>query len=230
MSDKKNVTGQEAGDAVIAKAKDFWGKYGKVLTIASVLVILAAGGWYYYQNFIKKPREVKAADAMYKAEEYFRMDSVNQALNGDGQYIGFLKVIEKYGSTKAGKLANFYAGSCYIKLNDNEKAIKYLKKVSTSSKLVQARAYKLLGDAYADLGKSKEAFDYYKKAGTYFEEDISGSAESLYNAAYLAQSVLNDTKSAIELYKEIKEKFPNTQQSSDADLNLAKLGVYNTEN
>lgn len=28
---------------------------------------------------------------MFKAEEYYRIDSVNLALNGDGQYDGFLK-------------------------------------------------------------------------------------------------------------------------------------------
>lgn len=55
------------------------------------------------------------------------MDSVNLALNGDGMNWGFLRVIDKYGGTKAGNLANFYAGDCYIKLNENEKAIKYLK-------------------------------------------------------------------------------------------------------
>ncbi len=229
MSDKKTVQDQDSGEVVIAKAKDFWGKYGKILTIASVVVILAAGGWYGYKNFVQKPKEVKASDAMYKAEEYFRMDSIALALNGDGQYLGFLKIIDKYGGTEAGNLANFYAGSCYIKLNDNEKAIKYLKKFSTSSGMVQARAYKLLGDAYADLGKNKEAFDYYKKAGHHFEKDIMGSAESLFLAAYLAQRSLNDAKAATELYKEIKEKFPNTQQAVDADTYLAQMGVYSTE-
>jgi predicted negative regulator of RcsB-dependent stress response len=230
MADKKIVQDQDSGEAIIAKAKDFWGKYGKVLTIASIAVILLVGGWYVYNNYVKGPQETKADDAIFKAEEYYRMDSINLALNGDGQYYGFLKVIDKYGGTDAGNLANFYAGSCYIKLNDNEKALRYLKKFSTDSKPVQARAYKLIGDAYADLGKNKEAFDYYKKAGHHFEKDLAGSAESLSLAAYLAQRVLNDTKGATELYKEIKLKFPGTQQAFDADNYLAQMGVYTTEN
>ena len=146
MSDKKNVQELD-GEVVIAKAKDFWTKYSKIIMIASTVIIVAVGGWYIYQNFFKKPKEAKAVEAMFKAEEYYRIDSVNLALNGDGQYDGFLKIISKYGGTDAAKLANYYAGSCYIKLNDNEKAIKYLKKFSTGSKPVQARAYKLIGDA-----------------------------------------------------------------------------------
>jgi tetratricopeptide (TPR) repeat protein len=230
MADKKIVQDQDPGEVIIAKAKDFWGRNGKVLTIASLVVILLAGGWYAYNNFVKKPEEIKATDAMFKAEEYYRMDSTNLALKGDGQYLGFLKIIDKYGGTKAGNLANFYAGSCYIKLNENENAIKYLKKFSTSSKPVQARAYRLIADAYADLGKNQEAFDYYKKAGHHFEKDMSGSAESLALAAYLAQRVLKDNKAAIELYKEIKLKFQGTQQAFDADNFLAQMGVYSTEN
>ena len=156
MSDKKNVEESLHDQHVIDKAKDFWGKYSKPLVAVSTVIILAIGGYYVYQNFFKKPKEVKAADVLWKAEEYFRMDSVNLALNGDGQNWGFLKVIDKYGGTDAGNLANFYAGSCYIKLNENEKAIKYLKNFSGDSKPIQARAYKLLGDANADLGKNSD--------------------------------------------------------------------------
>ena len=156
MSDKKNV--QEFDEQVaIAKAKDFWTKYGKLTTIISVAVILLAGGWYAWQNFVKKPKEAKAIEVMFRAEEYYKMDSINKALNGDGQYWGFLKVIDQYGGTKAGNMAQFYAGSCYIKLNENEKALKHLKKFSTSSKPLQARAYKLMADACGDLGQNSSA-------------------------------------------------------------------------
>lgn len=229
MADKKIVQEQETSEAVIAKAKDFWTKYGKWTTIASVLVILLAGGWYIYQNYVKKPKEAKAAEVMFKAEEYYRMDSVNKALNGDGQYWGFLKVINKYGGTRAGNMANFYAGSCYLKLNENDKAVKYLQKFSSSSKPVQALAYKLMADAYGDLGKNKEALEYYKKAAGHFAKDEPFAADCLFSAAYLAQKVMNDTKTATELYKEIKEKYPKSQQSFDAENYLAQMGVYSTD-
>lgn len=228
MADKKNV--QEFDEqVVIAKAKDFWTKYGKWTTIASVLVILVAGGWYGYQKFVKAPKETKANEVMFKAEEYYRLDSVNKALNGDGQYWGFLKVVDKYGSTKAGNRANYYIGSCYIKLNENEKALKYLKKFSSSSKPAQARAYRLMADAYGDLGKNKEALEYYQKAARHFDKEENFAADCLFSAAYLAQKSLNDTKTAISLLKEIKEKYPRTQPAFDADNYLAQMGVYTSD-
>jgi len=230
MADKKLVQEADSDAAVVAKAKDLWSKYSKPLTIVCTVIILALGGFYLYKNYFKNPKEAKAAEAMFKAEEYYRIDSVNQALNGDGQYDGFLRIISKYGGTDAAKLANFYTGSCYLKLNENEKAVKYLKKFSTASKPLQARAYKLLGDAYADLGKNSDALNNYKKAAHHFEKDEAGSAEALFMAAYFADRVMKNSKEAISLYKELKEKFPKTDQARDADNYLAQLGVYTTEN
>lgn len=229
MADKKQVQEDNSAELVIAKAKDFWVRYSKAISIICVIVVLGVGGYFVYKNYVQKPKEEKATDAIFKAEEYFRLDSVNLALKGDGQYLGFLKVIDKYGGTNAGNLARFYAGACYIKLNDNQNAVKYLKKFSTSSKPMKARTYKLLGDAYADMGKNKEAVDYYKKSAGVFEEDKDGSAEALFLAAYLTDRVLKNPKDAIELYKELKQKFPNTKEGVDADNYLAQLGVYNVD-
>ncbi len=227
MSDKNQATGVEGSEAVVAKAKDFWTKNGKVvLGVGTVLLVLVAGYWGY-KHFVVGPKEEKAADAMFKAEDYYRMDSTQKALNGDGQYAGFLKIISQYGGTKAATLAHFYAGSCYLKLDDNANAIKHLKDFNTDAKQIQQRAYKLLGDAYADQGNSKEALEYYKKAGHYFESDQAASAEALFLAAYLASNVIKDPKEAITLYKELKEKYPMTQQGFEADKYLAMLGEYN---
>ena len=228
MAEKKIV--QDTADnaeVMIAKAKDFWEKNSKAISIVFAVVILGVSGYFIYKNYVQKPKEEKATEAMFKAEEYYRMDSVNLALRGDVQYMGFQKIIDNYGGTKAGNLACYYAGVCYLKLDDNKNAIKYLKKFSTDSKPVEARVYKLLGDANGDLGNHKDAVDYYKKAAHVFEEDKPNSAQALFLAAYMTDRVLKNSKEAIELYKELKEKYPTTAQGIDADNYLAQLGVYN---
>ncbi len=226
MAEKKIVEQDDRAEVVIAKAKDFWERNSKVISIVFVVVVLGVGGYFGYKNYIQKPKEQKAVDASFKAEEYYRMDSASLALKGDGQSLGFLKIIDKYGSTDAGNLACFYAGVCYIKMDDNVNAIKYLKKFSTSSKPVKARVYKLLGDASGDLGKHADAVDYYKKAAHAFEDDKDNSAEALFLAAYMSDRILKNQKQAIELYKELKEKYPMTSQGADAENYLAQLGVY----
>jgi len=226
MADKKHGTESSHDEMIIAKAKDFWTRYQKIIMIVAVTIIVLGGGYYGYKNFIQDPKEEKASDAIFKAEEYYRMDSLQKALNGDGLNLGFVKVIEKFGDTKLGNLARFYAGDCYLRSGDFNNAVKYLKDFSTSQKQVQARAYKLLGDANAELGKNDEAISSYKKAANYFTEDNANSAEYLFFAAALSEKS-GKTKEAIELYKQLKDKYPGTQQGNDADKYLAKLGVYN---
>jgi len=206
-----------------------WNQYSKQLSLAALIIIFIVGAWYAYQEFYQSPKEKKAVEALFRAEEYYRKDSIALALNGDGQNLGFIKLIEKHNGTQAANLACFYAGSCYLKIGDNAKAITYLEKFSSDSKITQARAYKLLGDAFGDSGKNKEALEYYKKAGHYFDKDEVNSPDYLFMAAYFADQVMKDNAVAIALYEEIRSKYPRSQQSFDAEKNLARLGVYSSK-
>lgn len=237
MAVTKHDVHNDPNQVVIKKAKDFWTRYNKPVMIVCVVIILVAGGYLAYKKFYKEPNEEKASDALFKAEDYHRNALMAQspdsllklALNGDGANPGFLKIITKYKGTDAGNIARLYAGESYLLMNDNANAVKYLKDFSTSSKFFQARAYKLLGDAYSDQGKNKEALDYYKKAARHYKEDADNASEALFLGAYLAQTKMNNTKEAIELFKELKDKFPNSQRGAEADKYLARLGVYTTE-
>jgi tetratricopeptide (TPR) repeat protein len=224
MAEKKKVTATDS-DEIIARAQDFWTRYQKQITIVLGVIVLGVGGWWGYRNFVVAPRAEKAFDAMFKAEEYYRMDSLQKALNGDGINWGFTRIIREYGSTKAGSLARLYAGDCYLRLGDFNNAVKQLKEYSSPARNYQARAYKLLGDAYSELGRNDDAISSYKKAANHFPEDRYNSAEALFFAAQLSNS-LGKNKEAIDLYKEVKEKFYDTPFANDADKSLARLGEY----
>jgi tetratricopeptide (TPR) repeat protein len=154
---------------------------------------------------------------------------LDKALNGDGQTLGFEKIISQYGGTKAGELAKFYAGSIYLKKGAFDKAVKYLKDFDTDAPQVKARTHKLLADAYAEQGKGKDAVDEYKKAAAAFEEDDVAASEALFMAGYLADKVLNDKTQAIDLYKQVKTRYTQSQWSFEADKYLAQNGVYDVE-
>ena len=84
---------------------------------------------------------------MFKGEQYFAKDSFNLALNGNGaDYEGFEAIIDQYGSTSAGNLAKAYAGICYFKMGDNEKALGLLKSFSGSDDMISPDITGLNGD------------------------------------------------------------------------------------
>lgn len=229
MAEVKHAPHATESEVIVERARSFWDQNGKIILIVVGALVILIGGFIVYKNFVQAPRERKAQESLFKAEEFFRQDSLSLAINGDGMNPGFDKIASQYGSTKAGNLAKFYAGAAHLKMGDFAKAVTYLKDFSTDAKQVQQRAYKLLGDAYAEQGKAKEALDYYKKAAHEFDADEIASSEALFLSAYMADRVLNDKKQAVDLYKELKKNYPRTQYGFEADKYLAQAGVYTTE-
>ncbi|MBY0481687.1 MAG: tetratricopeptide repeat protein [Chitinophagaceae bacterium] len=213
---------------IILKAQSFWQKNSKAVLIFLVALIAVVGGWVGYTTYILKPKEDKAADAIVKVQEYFRMDSANLVLNGDGQTKGALYIINNYGGTKTANLAKFYAGVSYLHKGEFANAVKYLKDFSTDAKQVQLLAIGNLGDAYAELNQKEDAIAAYKKAADTFVTDENNSAEYLFRAALLSETT-GKNKEALELYKELKAKYPKTDKGFQADKYIYRLSIEKSE-
>jgi TolA-binding protein len=222
MAEIKKTEVVEDND-LAGRAGNFWERNGKKVLIAAGVVLAALIAFVAYRQLVLEPKQEKAADAMFRAQEYYNQDSVRLALNGDNINPGFLKIIDRYSGTPAANLAHFYAGSCYLKMGDFNNAVKHLKDFSTDSKQVQARAYALLGDAYSEQNKMDEAAKQYEKAGKHFEEDDYNSPEYLFRAGYLYES-MGKNKEAIDMYRLIKDKYARTERGNDIDKYLARLG------
>ena len=201
-----------------------WQKYAKPASIVLAVLIVGFGAWLAYNAWVVQPKEEKAQDSIFKAQQYFAQDSLAKALNGDGINRGFLSVINNYNGTKTANLATYYAGVCNLKLGKFADAVKYLKDFSTDSKPVQMMAYGCLGDAYSELNKKGDAVDAYKKAASTFEDDKDNSSEYLFRAALLSE-VLGKNKEALDMYKQLKDKFSGTTRGAQADKYIYRLNV-----
>lgn len=208
----------------LVKVQGFWERFQKPLLIIVAVIVIGGGGWYGYNEYIVKPKEEKASDILFTAQKYFSIDSSNLVLNGDGQSKGVLYVLNNYSGTKAANLCKYYAGVSYLKLGDFNNAVKYLKDFSTGAKQVQLMAYGCLGDAYSELNKKEEAVESYKKAAAAFDKDENNASEYLFRAALL-QETSGKTREALDLYKEVKEKFPRTEKGFQADKYIYRLSI-----
>lgn len=195
----------------------------KVINGIVAVVLIAVAGFFGYRNLYQAPREQKASAAIAIAQRYFEMDSVNKALNGDGQNQGFLKVMKKYSGTSTANLCHYYAGICYLKMGDFKNAIKQLEDFDGKGTVVGYIAYGSLGDAYMESGNVKKAIECYNKA-TGDKDNLISTPTYLYRAG-LAYEQNNQPEEAKKAYLRIRDEYPQSPVARDMDKMLARLGV-----
>ncbi len=211
----------------VNRAEAFYRNNSKAINVVCIAIIIVIGGYFGYKYLYQKPREKKAVEMVYRAQHYFAVDSFQLALNGDGNNYGYLKVIDRYGNTKVGNQAKYAAGACYIHLGQFQKGINYLKKFKADDKIVQAISYGLMGDAYMELGQNEKGIKYYKKAGHYNENKLTAPLYLM--RAGLALEKEGKSSEAIQIFKTIKQKYPQSSQGKNIDKYLARLGIVSEE-
>jgi len=197
----------------------------KIINNVLIGILAVVLGYFAYDKFYKAPRIEKSNDAIFRAQTYFGMDSLNWALNGDGDKLGFLKIIDKFSGTPAANLSKYYAGVCYLKMGDFAKAEKFLKDFDGNGSMVADVAKGCLGDALMEQGKTDDAIKAYLAASS--NEDNLFVSPIYLERAGLAYELKNNNAEAIKMYRKIKERFPMSQQARNMDKNLARLGDYN---
>jgi len=207
------------------KGIENWYESNKKILNGVLLGILGLVAVFFaYNRFFKAPKNKKANDAVFIAQDYFANDSMRLALQGDGNNYGALKVGDKYGSTDAGNLAHFYAGRALLGEGKFQEAIKELKEFDGKGTLPGTVALGCLGDAYMELNKPQEAIGYYEKA-TADDNDVFLTPLYLERLGIVYENT-GKTDKAIEVFKRIKLGFPTSAQARNADKYLARLGEY----
>ena len=93
-------------------------KHPKLVSGIAIGLLLIVAGYFGFNYYIDK-QNVEANNQMFQAVFYFESDSLDLALDGDGNNLGFKDIAAEFGMTKAGNLANFYAGYCFLKKGDS---------------------------------------------------------------------------------------------------------------
>jgi len=203
----------------IDKAESYVQENKKSLSIIGGAIVLVVGGYLGYTNFIVKPQEENAQKQMFVAERYFQTDSLDLAINGDGQSFGFLKIIDEYGSSNSANLAHYYLGVCYLKKGEFEKSIEYLSKYDAEDDVTGAIALGDIGDAHLELGRNDDAMKYYKKAADWDENSFT--APLYLKKTATVYEIQGDYKSALEIYQRIQKDFPASTEGRDIDRLIA---------
>lgn len=218
MAKNKKVQ-EEQPEVQVSSFEKFIKKYQNILTWGIIGILVIVFGILAINRWIVKPAQEEARGQMFAAEQLFAEGNYEQALNGDGNILGFAQVADQYGS-KAGKALWLYAGISAYNTGDYEAAVSYLKKYNGKDKILKARALCCLGDAYVNLDKKANALSCYKKAAA-LEENIF-RAGYLMKAGMLCEEMGNDAE-ALKFYKEIETRYPQSLEGYEIQKYISRI-------
>lgn len=229
MATKEKDTNKELEvevEEIVSKSELFIENNSKKIIYGIIALALVVGAVLGIKHGYLIPQEKKAAAAIFKGEQYFAKDSFNLALNGNGaDYEGFEAIISQYGSTASGNLAKAYAGICYFKLGENEKALNLLKSFSGNDEMIAPAITGLIGDCYVNMGNVKEGINYFEKAAKQADNEVI--SPSYLKKAGLAYENLKQYGDAIKAYTTIKEKYFNSIEAADIDKYITRASILN---
>lgn len=209
-----------AVEEALTKTERFIEENQRLLGIIIGALALIVLGYFAFQRYYLQPREKEAIAQMFMAEKYFEKDSLNLALNGDGNYPGFLEIIDDYGMTKSANLAHYYAGISYLRLGQYDDALKQLKAFDRNDLLVSAMAIAAIGDCYMEMNEPDKAAREYEEAADYNANDLT-SPQFLMKSAW-AWEIAGDYNRAVKAYERVKLEFPQSQESRDIEKYIAR--------
>jgi len=204
-----------AVEEAFSKTEQFIEQYQQIILIVVGVIIVIVLGYFGFKRFYLAPKEKDAQSQMFMAEKYFEQDSLKKALNGDGQYLGFLAVIDEFGMTKSANLAHYYAGICYLKMGQYETALEQLNKFSSSDEFVGPMAKGAMGDANMELKQVQKAADLYMDAAEMKKNEFTSPMFLM--KAGMAYEELGNYEKALKVYKQLKEKYARSNEGREID-------------
>jgi len=218
-------------DETASKTEQFVQKNQKYIFIIIGIVAVVVLGSLAYKEYIAKPKQITAMNDMFQAQKFFN-EAVNGADNdslynlaltgGEGKF-GLLDIIDQYGGTDAGNLANYYAGTAYLRLKDYKNAVAYLSEFESDDEVLAPIAKGNIGDAFVQLDQMEDALDYYIDAAEMRDNDYT-TPMYLFKAGNIALE-LGKADKALSYFERIKAEYSNATEAQSIDVFIGKATV-----
>jgi len=173
----------------------------KVIINVVVGIVALVAVFFGYENFISGPAEKAALEEIWPAQQLFEQEGMKPDSVADE----FQLVIDEYGSTNAGNVAQLYLGISLMKGGNFEKAQYALEEFSPSGLLLPGLRLGLIGDCQSEQGDIDDAVSSYSEAAELLNSK-SGSIYFLKKAGILLEQN-GQSIDAIEIYETALNKY-----------------------
>jgi len=218
----ENPTTITSVEETLTKTEHYLEENYKTLLIGLGVIVLLVGIIWLGKLYLNK-RNSEAQSQMFQAERYLELDSLKLALNGDGNYLGFLDIAKDYKFTNSGNLAKYSAGICYLHLGNYQEAIDFLNKYTKKDKVIGSLAIGATGDAYVELGDLDKGVSKYIEAADYAGNSFN-TPVFLMKAGEIYE-LKGKYPDALKIYERIETEFPESTEGTTIEKYIARIKV-----
>jgi tetratricopeptide (TPR) repeat protein len=182
--------------------------------IGVIVIIAAILGFSYIQG----ERDNQAQELLGAIVLEYEQGDHRVALDGNGETMGLLDIIDRYGGTPAGNTARFYAGNAHFELEEYDEASEQFEQFNANNDFIGA-------SATAGRAAVHELREDFSRAAVLFERAADMDDNSLRSPQYLhsaarAYVAAGEFSAAEEVILEAKERYPETTLTDEFDFML----------
>lgn len=182
--------------------------------IGVIVIIAAILGFSYIQG----ERDNQAQELLGAIVLEYEQGDHRVALDGNGETLGLLDIIDRYGGTPAGNTARFYAGNAHFELEEYDEALEQFEQFNASNDFIGA-------SVTAGRAAVHELQEDFSRAAALFERAADIDDNSLRSPRYLhsaarAYIAAGEFATAEEIILEAKERYPETTLADEFDFML----------
>lgn len=203
-----------------ARALELTDRYRNLVYGAVAAVIVVVLGFVAY-SFYQAGQQTEAVDRMSAAVAAYEAGSYQTALDGTGNSLGLLDIIDSYGSTDAGNLARFYAADSYFRLGNYQEALPLFRAFDKDATILGASAVAGEAAILESTGEPARAADLYARAATMYPSNATSPAYFL--SAGRAYEAAGKPADARRVYQRIQNEYPQSPEARDIAFYLARV-------
>ena len=208
-------------ESTLTRTEQFIENNQKILTYIVGAIVIVILSFILIKKYYIGAKEVEAQNQIWAAQRYFESDSLDLAISGDGNYLGFTDIVNDYKWTKSSNLSRYYLGISYLNKGQYQLAIDNLEDFSCNSTIISAMASGAIGDAYMELKDVANATKYYEKAADKYNNEFS-SPIFLMKAGWAYEEMKN-YESALKMYEKIKTDYYSSFEGRDINKYIARV-------
>lgn len=219
---KKQELRQDKVVTFYARAWEFVDENRQIVYIAAaglVVLILAIIGYVFYQN----AQSAEAEEMLARIIPVYEQGSFQEALDGTGDRLGLLEIIDEYGSTSSGNLAHFYAADALFNLGDFDQALRHFEAFDKSADFLGASAIAGQAAVHEEREEFEEAGDQYRRAADHFENEVNSPEYLMLAGRAYEMAGLYDQ--AMDQYEAIQSQYPESAEAANIEVYIARAAA-----